>query len=90
MPVHIHGYPRPPQLRAQVGLAAIDRDQVRSQGENPLDVGIDERAHAWKPANLRREVIEAADGDHLRPGADGEQHFSDRGDQGHDASGPLR
>ena len=55
------------ELLPQVGLAAVDGDQIRLQREDALDVRIDERADALQLLDLRRIAIEAADGDDLRP-----------------------
>ena len=76
---------RPPELRQHVGLAAIDDDQIRPEREDPLDVGIEQRAHPWQALDLRREMVEAADAHDPRSRADREQHLGDRGDQRDDS-----
>jgi hypothetical protein len=53
------------QLRAEIGLARVHRDEIRPQGEYALHVGIDEGAHPLQLHHLGRIPIEAADGDNL-------------------------
>ena len=76
---------RPPELRQHIGLAAIDDDEIRPEREDALDVRVEQRAHPWQALDLRREMVEAADANDPRPGAEREQHLGDRGDQRDDS-----
>ena len=78
------------ELRLQVRLRAVDDDQVRPQRQDALGVGIEQRADARQLLHLRRELVEAADADHLRSGADREQHLGQRRHERHDAPRRLR
>jgi len=53
-------------LNAQIGLACVDGNQVRTQRQDPLDVRIEERADALEFRDFGRIAIEAADRDDLR------------------------
>ena len=83
--VHERGDSCPSQLRQDVGLAAVDDDQIRPEREDPFDVGIEQRPHSRQALDLRREMVEAADANDPRTRADGEQHLGDRGDQRDDS-----
>src|SRR5262245_30008564 len=82
--VDIHRDLRAFQLRAEIRLTRVDRNQIRPQREDPLDVGIEKRTDALQLTDLWRISIEAADGDHLRAGTDGEQHLGHRRNEGDD------
>ena len=75
----------PIHLRAEIGLRAVDHDQVRLERKNPLDVGIDEAAHLRFGQRLGRKSIEIAHADNSGPRAHREQHFGDGRDQRDDA-----
>ena len=85
MPVDEHADAGPRELRPQIALAAVDDDEVGPQRQDPLDIGIEQRADARQLVTSGGNVVEAADRDDLRPGADREQHLGDGGDEGDDA-----
>ena len=87
MPVAENRDPRAIELRLQVGLRAVRDDEIRAQGEDALDVRVEQRADARQRLHLGRELVVAADGDDLRPGADGKEHLGQRRNQRHDARG---
>src|SRR5262249_2979297 len=63
------------ELRLQFGLRPVDNDEIRTQRKNPLGVRIEQRSNAGQRFRFGREVVIAADADHLRSGADREQHL---------------
>ena len=52
---------RSPELRLQVGLRAVDDDEIRPQRQDALGVGIDQRADLRQRLHLGRELVVAAD-----------------------------
>ena len=78
------------ELLLQVELAAVDDDEVRPEREDPLEVGIEQRAHARQRFDLGRIVVEAADRDDLRARADGKEDLGDRRDERDDAGRARR
>jgi len=69
------------ELSLQSGLRPIDNDEIWTQRKNPLGIRIEQRSDARERFRLGREVVIAADADHLRSGADREQHFRDIRDE---------
>ena len=76
------------ELRFQVLLRAVDDDQVGSQRQNPLQVGIQERPHARQRSDRRRLLIVAAHRDDLRARADRKQDLCHCRHQRDDARRP--
>ena len=71
----------PIELCPQVRLTAVDDGEIRLEGQDALEIGIQQGSHALNLLNVGRIVIEAADTDHLLAGADGEQHLGHRRNQ---------
>ncbi len=83
--VDVDGNLRALELRAQVRLAGVNHHEIRAQRQDPLDVGIDQRADSRQLLDLGRKPVEAADRHDLRARADREQHLGDGGDDRDDA-----
>jgi hypothetical protein len=77
-------------LRAQIGLRAVEDDEVRPQRKDPLDVRIEQRADARQRVHLGRKAIVAADGDDAIARAHREQHLGRRGNDRDDAMSTAR
>ena len=86
VPVVEDGNRRPLELPLEVGLRAVDGDEIGSQRHHPFDVGIEERADPGQRRHLGRIGVEAAHRHDLRTGADGEEHLGERRDQRDDAA----
>ncbi len=67
--------PGPGELGFQRVLRTVGEHEDRAEREDPFHVGIQQRAHARQLLHLGRVVVVAADGDHLRACADGEEHL---------------
>ena len=75
------------ELGHQVLLRVIQEDQIRTQRQNPLDIGIEQRADALALIDLGRIPVEVADRNDAASRADREQHFRHRR---HDRDDPGR
>ena len=88
--VRIDGNARPRELRLQILLAPVDRDEIRPEREDPLEVRIEQRPDPLEILHLRRVLVEAADADDLRSRANREQHLGERRHQRDDPLRPCR
>ena len=74
------------ELSFFIDLASVEDDKIGLQGEHPLHVGIQQSTYPRQGGCFGR-LIEATYCYHLRPSADGIEHFSD---SWHDGNDPLR
>jgi len=72
-------------LRSKVRLRAVHDHQIRLQGDDALDVGIDQAADLGTLQRFGWIDIEIADAYHARSRAHGEQHLGDRRHNRNDA-----
>src|SRR5262249_26709623 len=75
-------------LSGEVVLRSVQDDEVRAEGKDPLDVGVQQRADAREPVDLGRVVIEAADRHDAWSCAECEQNLSGRRYNGNYSSWP--
>jgi ribonucleoside-diphosphate reductase alpha chain len=67
------------ELRPELRLRAVNGNQVGAQRQDLLDIRVEQRADFLQLVDLWREMIEAADRDHLRSAAHGEEDLGHRG-----------
>ena len=72
-------------LRTQIGLRAVEDQQIGLERQDPLDVWIEQRPHTRQLVDLRRKAIVAADGDDAIAGAHREEHLGRRRNDRDDA-----